>query len=70
VRVNAVSPGLIETEIHARSTGDAGRMERIAPLIPIGRIGQANEIAEAVLFLISDGASYTTGANIKVSGGR
>jgi NAD(P)-dependent dehydrogenase (short-subunit alcohol dehydrogenase family) len=70
VRVNAVSPGLIETEIHARSTGDAGRMERIAPLIPIGRIGQANEIAQAVLFLISEDASYTTGANLKVSGGR
>jgi NAD(P)-dependent dehydrogenase (short-subunit alcohol dehydrogenase family) len=70
VRVNAVSPGLVETEIHARSTGDAGRMERIAPLIPMGRIGQPNEIAEAVLFLISEGASYTTGANIKVSGGR
>ena len=70
VRVNAVSPGLVETEIHARSTGDAGRMERIAPMIPVGRIGQPNEIAEAVLFLMSDGASYTTGANIKVSGGR
>ena len=70
VRVNAVSPGLIETEIHARSTGDAGRMERIAPMIPMGRIGQPNEIAEAVLFLMSDGASYTTGANIRVTGGR
>ncbi len=70
VRVNAVSPGLVETEIHARSTGDAGRMERIAPMIPVGRIGQPGEIAEAVLFLISDGASYTTGANIRVSGGR
>jgi len=70
VRVNAVSPGLVEMEIHARSTGDAGRMERIAPLIPVGRIGQPSEIAEAVLFLISDAASYTTGANIKVSGGR
>ena len=70
VRVNAVSPGLVETEIHARSTGDAGRMERIAPMIPVGRIGQPGEIAEAVLFLMSDGASYTTGANIRVSGGR
>lgn len=70
VRVNAVSPGLTETEIHARSTGDAGRMERLAPAIPMGRIGQPEEIAEAVLFLISDGASYTTGANIKVTGGR
>jgi NAD(P)-dependent dehydrogenase (short-subunit alcohol dehydrogenase family) len=70
VRVNAVSPGLTDTEIHARSTGDAGRAERLAPMIPMGRIGQPDEIAEAVLFLMSDGASYTTGANIKVSGGR
>ncbi|NNM71904.1 SDR family oxidoreductase [Enterovirga aerilata] len=70
VRVNAVSPGLVETEIHARSTGDAGRMDRIAPLIPMGRIGQPEEIAEAVLFLMSDGASYTTGANLRVTGGR
>jgi NAD(P)-dependent dehydrogenase (short-subunit alcohol dehydrogenase family) len=70
VRVNAVSPGLVETEIHARSTGDAGRMQRIAPMIPMGRIGQPHEIAEAVLFLMSESASYTTGANIKVSGGR
>jgi NAD(P)-dependent dehydrogenase (short-subunit alcohol dehydrogenase family) len=70
IRVNAVSPGLVETEIHALSTGDAGRLERIAPMIPMGRAGQANEIAEAVLFLVSDAASYTSGANIKVSGGR
>jgi NAD(P)-dependent dehydrogenase (short-subunit alcohol dehydrogenase family) len=70
IRVNAVSPGLIETEIHALSTGEPGRVERIAPLIPMGRAGQANEIAEAVLFLISEGASYVTGANVKVSGAR
>ena len=70
VRVNAVSPGLTDTEIHARSTGDAGRTERLTPGIPMGRIGQPDEIAEAVLFLMSDGASYTTGANIKVTGGR
>jgi NAD(P)-dependent dehydrogenase (short-subunit alcohol dehydrogenase family) len=70
VRVNAVSPGLTDTEIHARSTGDAGRAERLAPMIPMGRIGQPDEIAEAVLFLMSEGASYTTGANIRVSGGR
>jgi NAD(P)-dependent dehydrogenase (short-subunit alcohol dehydrogenase family) len=70
VRVNAVSPGLIETEIHALSTGEPGRVERIAPMIPMGRAGQADEIAEAVLFLVSDGASYITGANLKVSGAR
>jgi NAD(P)-dependent dehydrogenase (short-subunit alcohol dehydrogenase family) len=70
VRVNAVSPGLIETDIHALSTGDAGRVERITPLIPMGRPGQPAEIAEVVLFLMSDGASYMTGANLAVSGGR
>jgi NAD(P)-dependent dehydrogenase (short-subunit alcohol dehydrogenase family) len=70
IRVNAVSPGLIDTEIHARSTGDAGRVERIRPLIPMARVGRPEEIAEAVLHLLSDAASYTTGAILKVSGGR
>jgi NAD(P)-dependent dehydrogenase (short-subunit alcohol dehydrogenase family) len=70
VRVNAVSPGLIETEIHARSTEDAGRVDRITPLIPMQRIGQPVEIAQAVMFLLSDAASYTTGAVLDVSGGR
>jgi NAD(P)-dependent dehydrogenase (short-subunit alcohol dehydrogenase family) len=68
--VNAVSPGLIETEIHVLSTGDGARVERMRPLIPMGRIGQPDEIAEAVLFLMSEAASYMTGANLKVSGGR
>jgi NAD(P)-dependent dehydrogenase (short-subunit alcohol dehydrogenase family) len=70
IRVNAVSPGMTMTDIHERSTQDAGRLERIRPNIPMKRIGEPEEIAEAVLFLISPGASYTTGANIKVSGGR
>ncbi len=70
VRVNAVSPGLTDTEIHARSTGDAARVGRIAPMIPMARVARTEEIAEAVLFLMSDGASYVTGANLKVSGGR
>ena len=70
VRVNAVSPGLVDTEIHALSTEDAGRVARIGPLIPLGRPGLAAEIAEAVAFLVSAGASYVTGANIRVSGGR
>jgi NAD(P)-dependent dehydrogenase (short-subunit alcohol dehydrogenase family) len=70
IRVNAVSPGLIETELHALSTGDAARVERLLPMIPMGRVGQPNEIAEAVLFLMSDAASYMTGANMTVSGGR
>jgi NAD(P)-dependent dehydrogenase (short-subunit alcohol dehydrogenase family) len=70
VRVNAVSPGLIETEIHALSTGDPARAERLKPLIPLERAGTADEVARAVLFLLSDEASYITGANLRVSGGR
>ncbi|WP_201832156.1 SDR family oxidoreductase [Microvirga zambiensis] len=70
VRVNAVSPGMTKTDIHERSTQDAGRLERLRPHIPLNRIGEPEEIAEAVLFLMSDAASYITGANIPVSGGR
>ncbi|NBJ09967.1 glucose 1-dehydrogenase [Microvirga arsenatis] len=70
IRVNAVSPGMTKTEIHERSTQDAGRLERLRPHIPLNRIGEPEEIAEAVLFLMSDAASYITGANIPVSGGR
>ena len=70
VRVNAVSPGMVETDIHEKSTGDRGRVERIRPHIPMQRIGRPEEIAEAVLFLMSDAASYMTGANLTVAGGR
>ena len=70
VRVNAVSPGITQTDIHERSTGDAARMERLKPRIPLQRIAQPEEIAEAILFLMSDAASYITGANLPVSGGR
>lgn len=70
IRVNAVSPGLTETELHERSTGDAARVGRIAPAIPMGRAGRADEIAAAIVFLLSDAASYVSGANVKVSGGR
>lgn len=70
VRVNAVSPGMVETEIHEKSTGDRARVERIRPMIPMQRIGTPEEIAETVMFLLSDAASYVTGANLKVSGGR
>jgi NAD(P)-dependent dehydrogenase (short-subunit alcohol dehydrogenase family) len=65
VRINAVSPGLIDTEIH-----EPGRMERVLPNLPMGRAGTADEVAEAILFLLSDAASYITGAVFKVSGGR
>ncbi len=70
IRVNAVSPGMTRTDIHERSTQDLGRLERLKPLIPMQRIGEPEEIAEAVLFLMSDAASYITGANLPVSGGR
>lgn len=70
VRVNAVSPGMVLTDIHEKSSGDVARVERIRPMIPMQRIGTPEEIAETVLFLLSDAASYVTGANLKVSGGR
>ncbi|HQT64665.1 MAG: NAD(P)-dependent oxidoreductase [Acidocella sp. 20-57-95] len=69
VRVNAVRPGLIDTEIQAQS-GDADRARRLGPATPIGRAGQPEEIAEAIMFLLSDAASYITGAILDVSGGR
>ena len=70
VRVNAVQPGMIDTEIHALSTGDAARVERIRPSVPMQRIGTADEVAEAVLFLMSPAASYITATILRVSGGR
>src|SRR6202451_3090564 len=65
VRVNAIRPGPTDTEIH-----EPGRLARITPLLPMKRPGEPNEIAEAILFLLSDDASYVTGAALNVSGGR
>jgi NAD(P)-dependent dehydrogenase (short-subunit alcohol dehydrogenase family) len=65
IRVNAVAPGLIDTEIHP-----AGRLEKLTPLIPIGRVGSADEVAQTILFLLSDAASYVTGSVLRVAGGR
>ena len=65
IRVNAVSPGIILTDIHP-----PGRVERIAPTVPMQRAGTAEEVAETALFLLSDAASYTTGTNVRVAGGR
>lgn len=70
IRVNAVEPGLIETEIH-EAAGPPGRLARLTPGVPLGgRAGTADEVAGPVLFLMSDAASYMTGAIIRVSGGR
>jgi NAD(P)-dependent dehydrogenase (short-subunit alcohol dehydrogenase family) len=69
VRVNAVRPGLIETEIHA-SGGIPDRATRFGASVPIGRAGRADEVAEAVVWLLSDAASYVVGATLAVSGGR
>lgn len=69
IRVNAVRPGLIATEIHA-SGGEPGRVERLAPTVPLGRGGAAGEVAEAIVWLSSESASYVTGALLDVSGGR
>ena len=69
VRVNAVAVGLVDTELHAAS-GDPGRPDRMRPTIPMQRSGTAEEVAEAVRWLLSPAASYTTGTVIAVYGGR
>jgi NAD(P)-dependent dehydrogenase (short-subunit alcohol dehydrogenase family) len=69
IRVNAVRPGIIDTEIHA-SGGQPDRVRQLAPSVPMQRAGSADEVAEAVAWLLSDASSYTTGAVIDVTGGR
>ena len=69
IRVNAVSPGMIDTEIHA-SAGDPERAGRAVKVIPAQRVGAAEEVAAAILYLLSDSASYVMGGNLDVSGGR
>ena len=69
IRVNAVRPGYVHTDIHA-SGGEPGRMERVTPLIPMKRGGQPEEVAAAVLWLLSDEASYATGTLLDLAGGR
>jgi NAD(P)-dependent dehydrogenase (short-subunit alcohol dehydrogenase family) len=69
VRVNAVRPGFIYTDIHAAG-GEPGRVDRVKAFVPMQRGGTAEEVARAVLWLLSDEASYTTGAFIDVTGGK
>lgn len=69
IRVNAVRPGITDTDIHA-SGGQPDRAERLKTFVPMQRPGTADEIAAAILYLMSDAASYTTGALLNVTGGR
>jgi NAD(P)-dependent dehydrogenase (short-subunit alcohol dehydrogenase family) len=68
IRVNAVRPGLIDTQIH-EGIGIPDRVKRFGPKMPIGRAGEADEVAEAIVWLLSDKASYVTGDFINVTGG-
>jgi len=69
IRVNAVRPGIIDTDIHA-SGGIPDRAKTMAPMIPMLRPGSADEVAQTIVWLLSDSASYVTGANLDVTGGR
>ena len=69
IRVNAVRPGFIKTEMHA-SGGEPNRVDRVKAFVPMKRGGTADEVAHAILWLLSDEASYTTGAFIDVTGGK
>ena len=69
IRVNCVSPGASETRVHA-DAGTPDKLAKVAPMIPMGRVGQPQESAEAVLFLLSDAASYVSGTVLRVAGGR
>jgi NAD(P)-dependent dehydrogenase (short-subunit alcohol dehydrogenase family) len=65
VRINAVSPGIIDTEIQPK-----GRVEQVGPSLPIGRVGRPEEVARAIVWLLSDEASYVAGSNLDVAAGR
>ena len=69
IRVNGVAPGIIRTDIHA-AAGDPGRLGRVAPRVPLGRVGEPDEVAEAIAWLLSDACPYATGTTLRVAGGR
>lgn len=69
IRVVGVAPGIVRTGIHA-DAGDPGRLERIGPRVPLGRVGEPEEVAEAVAWLMSDACPYATGATLRVAGAR
>ncbi|MEP9361692.1 SDR family oxidoreductase [Nocardioides sp. CN2-186] len=69
IRVVGVAPGIVRTTIHA-DAGEPGRVERVGPLVPLGRAGEPGEVADAIAWLMSDEASYVTGTTLRVAGGR
>lgn len=69
IRVMSIRPGLIDTELHAKG-GEPGRAQKLAHMVPMRREGSAEEVAKAILWLASDGASYVTGSTLDVTGGR
>jgi NAD(P)-dependent dehydrogenase (short-subunit alcohol dehydrogenase family) len=69
IRVNGVAPGIVRTDIHA-AAGDAGRLDRAVANIPAGRVGEPEEVAEAIAWLLGDSCPYATGTTLRVAGGR
>ena len=69
IRVVGVAPGIVRTTIHT-DAGEPGRVERVGPLVPLGRVGEPAEVADAIGWLMSDEASYVTGTTLRVAGGR
>ena len=69
IRVVGVAPGIVRTTIHA-DAGEPGRVDRVGPLVPLGRAGEPGEVADAIAWLMSDEASYVTGTTLRVAGGR
>ncbi len=69
IRVVGVAPGIVRTTIHA-DAGEPGRIDRVGPLVPLGRAGDPGEVADAIAWLMSDEASYVTGTTLRVAGGR